>query len=435
MARNLQIFAPDTIRPGVYMRTKLGVENLSVGMYVCALDRPWLESPFGLGPFTIDSAECLQRLRTLCSFVYVDDLALPETDRNGGGRESGTDFDRPELELEMLRHYIQPPVDSPRYPDQSPLEQELPHADRAYGIASSAISTLIKAAQLGVPMNIPGLRTALKPMVESIVRNPDALLWRIRAQSGENALPAHSLRICVLALAFGRHLGLEPDELEAMGLGGLLHDVGFVRLEGAITDHPGEKEHYPPVLAQHVEYGAALLAGIPDLAPTTLEFVHGHHRYLDGSGYPRGTISAMPTTGGRIAAIVHEFDRLTRPFNPGGALPEHLALKVLYRDRGIRFDHHLVEDFIRCIGIYPIGSVVELLHGDIGVVLALNRERRLRPRVALTPVRADAPDSTPPSLDVTALLAAPSTECEIARLAQERIHNRIRPVDYVPINR
>jgi HD-GYP domain-containing protein (c-di-GMP phosphodiesterase class II) len=413
------------------MRTKLGVENLSVGMYVCALDRPWLESPFGLGPFTIDSTECLQRLRTLCEFVYVDNSAV----REASGLDGDTDFERPELELEMLRHYAQPAAGPSRYPDQSDLEQELPHADRAYAIASSAISTLLKAAQLGVPLNIPGLRQALKPMLDSIVRNPDALLWRIRAQPGEDALPAHSLRVCVLALAFGRHLGWEPGELEAIGLGGLLHDVGFVRLPGTIADHPGETEHDPPILAQHVEYGATMLAGIPDLRPTTLEFVHNHHRYLDGSGYPRDTISAMPSTSGKIAAIVHEFDRLTRPFNPGGALPEHLALKVLYRDRGVRFDIHLVEDFVRCIGIYPLGSVVELLNGDIGVVLAFNRDRRLRPRVALTPVRVDAPDSTPPSLDVATLLAAPSTECEIARLAQERIQNRIRPVDYVPIGR
>jgi HD-GYP domain-containing protein (c-di-GMP phosphodiesterase class II) len=411
------------------MRIKLGVENLSVGMYVCALDRPWLESPFGLGPFTIDSAECLQRLRTLCEFVYVDDTAA------NTGRDPGTDFDSPELELEMLRRFAQPSASAPRYFDQADLEQELPHAERAYAIAYSAISTLLRAAQLGVPANIPGLRAALKPISDSIIRNPDALLWRIRSQSGEDALPAHSMRVCVLALALGRHLGLEPDEMEAIGLGGLLHDVGLVQLPGTSTSPPSESEYDPPVLARHVENGVTMLAGVSELTPTTLDFVHDHHRHLDGSGYPSIIGQSAPSLSGRMAAIVHEYDRLTCPSNPGGALPEHLALKTLYRDRGIRFDIRLVEDFVRCIGIYPVGSVVELLNGDIGVVLALNRERRLRPRVALTPVRIDAPDATPPSLDVATLLAAPSAECEIARLAQERIQNRIRPVDYVPIGR
>ncbi len=405
-----------------------------MGMHICALDRPWLESSFGIEPFTIDSASCLHRLRAGCEFVYIDTQDTDDTGAVAAGQPRVT-FDRPELELDMLRHYAQPCTGCTRYPDQTTLEQEVIHARVAYTRMHEASAAVIHDARCGRTPGAEALREALAPVVDSVLRNPDALLWLSQEQNDRTQLATHSARICILALAFGRHLGMDPGELEALGLGALLHDIGMTRLPQAIADGANSDVSDRQLRMRHVDYGLSILSGATDVPDIAIEFVRDHHANHDGSGYPRGLIGANISTTGRLAAIVHFFDRLTRWNNPGGALPGHLALKLLYHNRGTRLDPPLVDEFVRCVGIYPLGSVVELLTGEIGVVLAMNRERRLRPRVALTPLHARNLDKVPTALDLDTLLHVPATECEIARLADEQIYNQIRPLDYIPLSR
>jgi HD-GYP domain-containing protein (c-di-GMP phosphodiesterase class II) len=415
------------------MRMKVRVADLAMGMHVCGLDRPWLETPLGVDPFIIDSDDRLSQLREHCEYVYVEAPDRNPSHGRPSAEEARVGIDRPELELEMLRHFMQPDSSRLRYPDRSSLEQELPHARSAYAQAYTATSRAMTAARRGRAVDIDGLYDALTEIRDGIVRNPDPMLWMALVRNGPDQLAVHGVRVAILTLAFGRHLGMEVSELEALALGALLHDIGMTRLAPAVVAGSGGGEHEQKLRMRHVDYGLSILAGVRNVPAAAEEFVRQHHEFLDGNGYPRGLSGSDISRYGRIAAIVHTYEQLTCWHNPGGALPGHLALKLLYRDRRTRFDRKLVEEFVRCIGIYPLGSVVELLSGETGIVLAMNRARPLRPRVTLMELNNHAPAPVQAARDLETLLKVPSKECEIARLADETLHEQVRPLDYLPI--
>jgi HD-GYP domain-containing protein (c-di-GMP phosphodiesterase class II) len=175
---------------------------------------------------------------------------------------------------------------------------------------------------------------------------------------------------------------LPPEQISLLGYLGLMQDIGKLRVPDAILAKRDRLSG--PELEQarrHVEHSVAILGETPGLPPDLASLAALHHERHDGSGYPKGLKGKEIGTFGSIAAIVDTFDALTarRPY--AEAVSPSTALSMLYKWRGTFFDAALVEQFIRCIGIFPLGSVVELNSGEIGIVIAQNTEKRLQPRV------------------------------------------------------
>jgi len=188
----------------------------------------------------------------------------------------------------------------------------------------------------------------------------------------------------VLAIMFGRHLGLTEAELNKLALGVLLLDIGKLKLPSALLDKKG-KLLLPEirVLRKHADFSVKMLQETPGIDPEVLSVVAYHHERVDGRGYPHGMKGQEIPVYARIAAIVDFYDAYThlRPYRPAHTSSQ--AINALYNGSGSQFQPELVEEFIQCLGVYPTGSLVLLSSGEVGIVIEQNPLRRLRPQVLL----------------------------------------------------
>jgi len=344
------------------MYKKIPVDELQFGKYVAELDRPWTDTPFVFQGFVLSTEEQLATLKRFCKHVYVD----PDRDQSDDARMPGGTL--------RLRGKV-------NYQELASFQAELPQAHAAYGDMASALDDAMSTVQNGKVIEGPRVRAAVSQLTDSVVRNPDAmtLLTKLRDKGSLNV----ALESSIYMIVFARFLQLPRDRLELLGLVGLLQNVGMVKLA------PGLVEKSAPLTAQemeivktHVQHTVEILSatsGLPDELPGICSL---HHERLDGSGYPRGLrkAAAVGLYGG-IAGIVDTFTALTSNRSYADQAAPSTALNVLYKGRGSLFEPALVEQFIQCIGVFPVGGVVELNTGEIGIVVAQNPLRRLLPRV------------------------------------------------------
>ena len=360
------------------MREKLDVHDLRPGMYVAELDRPWRETPFLFQGFYIESHADIEQIKRYCAHVFVDaDLgakpAAPSLNTHDG-----------RVELEMLKRQARAHYQTNAYNDASTLAQEVEPARAILREARAAIANIMEDARLGRALDAPGARRQIKAMTQSIVRNPDALMCLTQLKEKDAYTVEHSLRVCILSLAFGRHLGVPEAGLHDLGLGALLHDVGKAKIPLEILNKPGAltPEEFN-IIQTHVPAGVKLLEDTHGIPRTALEVASGHHERYSGTGYARGLKGREIGNAAMITAIVDCYDAMTSDRVYKAAISSHNALKKMYTWRDRDFEGRLVEHFIQCMGIYPIGSLVELNTGHVGVVTTINRLRYLRPQVVL----------------------------------------------------
>ena len=324
-------------------------------MYVAELDRPWTDTPFMFQGFVLRTQQQLDTLRRYCSTVLVD-IERSEVDDTQQGKVV--------------------------YVDKASVEQEIAPARTAYAGGSSLMREVFATVKAGRALDAERVKAAVTTMAESVLRNPDALLLYSQLREKDDYTVAHSLDVCLYMIAFGRFLQLEPGQIEFLGYLGLLQDIGKVRLPGELLEKPGRLSVAEFERAKlHVSYSVEILRATPGLPRDLPRLAALHHERHDGSGYPRNLRAPEIGMIGSIAAIADTFDALTlrRPY--AEPVAPSAALNMLYKWRGVFFDAQLVEQFIRCIGIFPVGSLVELNSGEVGVVIAQNQVKRLQPRV------------------------------------------------------
>lgn len=424
------------------MRKKIDVRDLQIGMYIAELDRPWLETPFMFQGFELRSPDAMAKLRELCKYVWI------ETDRGTdyvpparGGRAAYARMEQLAQEDVAIREKIRrlaaearpaaATVQRKPYKDQTTFEEELVHAKQAQADARESMFSAIDQVKRGKAVDMQLAAKAVGRMVESVMRNPDALvcLGQLKEVSEYTAL--HSIRSCILALTFGRHLALSKDELTVLGMGALLHDIGMVRVpEEILAKTGGLTEREFEIMTKHVTWGLEIVRDSGNLNPGSLEMIAQHHERGDGSGYPLRRMGGGITPAGYIGAIVDVYDAITsdRLYNTG--LSAEDALKRIYEWRDKDFDAQLVEDFIRCMGIFPIGSLVELSTGSIGVVITINRARRLKPKVALVLTASKTPYSARLVTDLLEHTDGQGREIKISRVLPSGSYG-INPMDYI----
>lgn len=344
------------------MRKSVPVSELRFGMYVAELDRPWIETPFRFQGFVLTNEQQLETLRKYCKSVFVD------------VERSTTLADAPRPGMQYFGKTV--------YTEKASVEQELGPARAAYTGSRSLLHDAFSAVRIGRTLDAERVRGAIHSLTESVLRNPNAvLLFSQLREKGEYA-ESHSLDVSIYMTAFGRFLQLEQGQIELLGYLGLLQDIGKVRLPKELLEKRGRLTAGEFARAKlHVNYSAEILRTTPGLPPELPRLAMRHHERYDGSGYPnrlRGSEIGMISS---IAAIVDTFDAMTvrRPY--ADPVPPSTAISSLYKWRDVLFDAGLVEQFIRFIGIFPVGSLVELNSGEIGVVISQNAEERLKPRV------------------------------------------------------
>ena len=337
------------------MTKQIPVSELKFGMYVAELDRPWTDTPFVFQGFVLSTQQQLDTLRKYCKTVFID--------------------------VERSRSAAPPPARL-LYPERASVEQEFRPAQSAYQAGRGLLRDALGAVRVGRTLDVARVAAAVRTMTESVLRNPDALLLFGQLRSKGDYTESHAIDVSIYMITFGRFLQLAQPQIEFLGYLGLLQDVGKVRLATELLDKRGRLSLEEFERAKlHVRYSEEILRATPGLPADLARMAGLHHERVDGSGYPKGLRGPEIGMFGLIAGIVDTFDALTvkRPY--ADPVSPSAAISMLYKRRGIYFDANLVEQFIRCIGIFPVGSLVELNTGEVGVVIAQNPAKRLLPRV------------------------------------------------------
>lgn len=487
-------------------KLRVGVAHLASGMYVVELDRPWLDTPFLLEGFLVDSPIELETLRRYCRYVYVDPdrsdptlarrireaeladpplVAPPRREQTRAraataprrstreesrpapapkaridakvssqtrerfrrfvratavagdslhapqgmlGRTAGwirrlmtTDDNDPatwqQRSLQTARDLLPPGTRLVRHPDDVGFAQALPAAREAIDAAGRATEAMFDAIRGGADAPLAGLATGMSGLVEAMIVNPDAPAWAARLRGPASREARHALMVAIYLLSAGRSLGLERDALASLAMIGLLADAGKARLPRVLLEKPGmlsASEH--TIVKEHVRLGLEAIERGGPLAPEVRAGIAQHHERLDGSGYPKGLQGDEISVWGRLAAIADSFAALVSPRPYADALAPQDAMMSLYEWAGSSFDEALVEQFVQAIGIFPVGSLVELSSGEIAMVIGHNRVHRLEPRVAIVSDASRAPLQRPVVRELPSLRrGSPQGALRIAR--------------------
>ena len=353
------------------MKKEVPVEKLEFGMYVTELDRPWEGTPFMFQGFVLSTSKQLDTLKKFCKKVYID----PEKAEAVEEPTAAAAKSKPASVLATIK-------EKATYVEKAPVVAEMPAAREATRKTAAVMKDMFASIQAGKALDAPRVKEAVTSMTDSVVRNPDAmmLLSRLKQQS-EHSLD-RALGVSIYMITFGRFLSLPREQLDLLGMLGLLQDVGKVKLPARLLDKEGSlTAEELETCKGHVAHSVAILkntTGIPTELPGLASL---HHERYDGSGYPHGLRANQIGLFGGIAALIDCFDAITQQRPYGEAVAPSNALDMLYKSRDVHFDGPLVEQFIQCIGIYPVGALVELYTGEIGIVIAQNPTMRLMPRV------------------------------------------------------
>lgn len=373
---------------------KTAVGDLKPGMFIAQLDRPWIETPFPLQGFVLKDEAELQKLKTLCQFVFVDFEKSVEFKFEGHAVAAARPPVPPELNGSLGQ------FERVHYENTQTLKKEVATASLFHSEVVRAMLHLLSDLRVDKPLNFRAARKAASVMVRSILRNPDAMVWLARLKDKDSYGYHHGIRSAILATVFGRHLGLPEDILENLATGTLLMDIGVTGLPHQLVHAASLTAEQQQEWRRHVEIGMQHLQACEGINERILALVQYHHERHDGSGYPFGLEGNRIPLLARIAGMVDYYDMLTSPRPGGDAVTSTRAVSLLYEQRDTGFQAALVEQFIQSIGVYPTGTLVELSGGEVGVVVAQNTSRRLRPQVMLVLDRAKQPLPRPEIIDL-----------------------------------
>ncbi len=386
-------------------RITVATNELSIGMYVAELDRPWLETPFLFQGFYLESAKEIAELQQYCEHVYVDiercdqavvfkkrfPLARPGNVKGFLGRRRRKKKQKQKIsdtqdapESKPLFGFLRRKNDEYRPMDTGILRKHIVEAKVAHEGTIGAVNTIFDALRNGGSLELQAAEKAIEPMVESVVKNEDALSWLARMKKKDNYIHDHSIASCVWAMIFGKHLGLEKDVLQVLGLGALLMDVGKTRIPTEVLVKTGELTGKERLLLQkHVDFGREIARRVEGVDARVIEIIESHHERHNGTGYPNQLKGNEIPVYARIASIVDTYDAMTtfRPY--AKPISTYEAMQKLNDLAGVEFQAEMVEQFVQAVGVFPVGTLVELSTGEVGVVIGQNRTRRLRPQIML----------------------------------------------------
>ncbi|MBU3697701.1 HD-GYP domain-containing protein [Dechloromonas sp.] len=373
------------------MIRKIPLAELLPEMFVVDLHKPWIEHAIWRFRFRVRDEAHIRKLRE----AGIVEVSI-DTDQG---------IDLPPLPTSRLhdveqRIYRLAERPRPPAPRKVSLGEERRRAGRLLADANDSLTELMFAARAGRQVEAGRLEPVVGKMIESVLRNPDALVPLARLKQLDAYATEHAVATTALIIALGHQQRLTASELEKLAMGTLLKDVGHASLDARLTSKAGmlSRDEYS-LVQSHVEEGLAVLEATARLPEMSVAVVLEHHERYNGCGYPYRMAGDEISLAGRMAAIVDTYDAMTsdRPYR--AALSPAQALRQLYDQGGSQFDPALVAAFVRTVGVYPVGTLVMLESGHLAVVEELHPEQLLQPvvrviyharrRQYVTPMRVD----------------------------------------------
>jgi len=355
------------------MLKKVDSSQLMVGMYIHDLSCDWMTHPFVRNRFLITKDDEIRKILD----AGIHDVVI-DSDKGLDVQDAPTlEEAQAATESALVQLAVKPVIVT-----RVSLGEELKRAAQIRHQASGMVRTVMQDARLGKAIEIDQVSPVVQNITESILRNPGALVGMLRIKNKDDYTFLHSVSVCTLLVAFCRSRKMDDDTTFQAGLGGLLHDTGKALIPDHILNKPGRlTEEEFDIVRKHPRDGYDILLKSPDVGPIPLDITLHHHERRDGSGYPdrqgEGTISELA----QMAAIVDVYDAITadRCYHKGVSAAE--ALRKIYEWSKFHFNPTYAQEFMRCVGIYPVGTMVMLESGRLGVVIEPHETNLLAPKV------------------------------------------------------
>ncbi|MEO8857358.1 MAG: HD-GYP domain-containing protein [Burkholderiaceae bacterium] len=349
------------------MRRKIAVSDLSVGMYVVEICGSWISNPFWRSSFLIAEQKSIDQLRaSRIREVWIDTahgadvplLAAPPVDDESMPTQPATLF-------QSLFGGLSTDIAS----RARPIAEEMARAARVCAQARVAVTSMFREARMGNTVDAASVSKLVQEIADSIARNASALISLARLKTADDYTYMHSVAVCAMMIALARQLDLDEDQVRAAGMAGLLHDMGKAKLPMEVLNKPGKlSEAEFSMVRRHPSLGHRMLEANGKIGPMALDVCLHHHEKFDGSGYPEGLSGAQISLYARMGAVCDVYDAITsnRPYKAGWDPAE--SMRQMGQWVGTQFDPRVFQAFARSLGIYPVGSLVRLTSGRIGVV-------------------------------------------------------------------
>ncbi|QJB55592.1 HD-GYP domain-containing protein [Pseudodesulfovibrio sp. zrk46] len=268
--------------------------------------------------------------------------------------------------------------------ERVPFDKEIEVADRAYKSAMNHAHRLINDAKMGRKVDFEGTVETVDGIVNSAVRNPDTLLCLSKLAQYDDYTYGHCINVSAIAVVFGEFLGLSRDELTRLGVAGMMHDLGKTAVPERIINKRARLSSAEfEEIKRHPQYGYDILKRQGDVPEDVLEAVRDHHEKFNGKGYPANRHRSDTSALARIISLADVYDALTSDRSYKDAILPNKALAIMYGMRDQAFDPLEVQLFIKCLGIFPSGSLVKLSTGFYGVVYESNPNLPLMPKIKI----------------------------------------------------
>ena len=361
---------------------RISVDQVREGLYI-RLDT-WMNHPFLFNSFKVRNAKQIEALRAagIREVVYLPAKSDSE----------------PLQPVAVATEPASPPAVAENDPELQAMWQEktarrqkvaerraaMAQCEQRFSKSVGSVKSLLKGLYARPQESVSQAKALVSDMVDSLLTEKEVVIHLMSSKVGDENAYYHALNVTVLSLLLAKEAGLTADEMRALGLGCLLHDIGKDRVPSQILLKrtpwtPAEYNFYQ----QHVVYGVEAVQRLPNITPGAMEVIAFHHEMMDGSGYPGRLTGERIGRLARIAAIVNTYDNHCNRVNPADSLTPAESLAHMFKRQKDQFDPLLLKLFIRCMGVYPPGSIVQLNNDAVGMVVSVNPDRLLQPTILL----------------------------------------------------
>jgi putative nucleotidyltransferase with HDIG domain len=354
------------------MIKKISISEVRLGMYIHKISENWMDHPFWKSAFLLSEQAELEKLRR-CDLkeLWID------TSKGLDVRHANTkETDKPVNPVSVQTLPVEQKI------EKVALAHELVAARKVHAKTKAVVVSMFSDVRMGKSVQVEEALILVDEINLSMERNTNALMSLIRLKTADEYTYLHSVAVCVLMVALGKQLGLRGEELKQVGVAGLLHDIGKMAVPHEILNKPDKlTDEEFDIVKNHPRRGWEILRTVFQVDVPALDVCLHHHERMDGKGYPERLSADTLTLHARMGAVCDVYDALTsdRCYKKGWEPAEAIRKMALWKDG--HFDETVFRAFVKTVGIYPVGTLLKLKSGRLGLVVEQSSGKSL-----LTPI-------------------------------------------------